>query len=199
MAEDRTFDDCGLRGGIPLAEAIVRLREATLGRGGDVLNISDHRFPSIQARLRRAAPDPITPDIASALLDAVHRRRKLETVLEWIEKQPMSWDEFDFHREARLWHAQIEQRQAEFLRWDEARRTGDHERLQAEHPSEEGKARHLVNAVECPLCQTPPGRLTWAYFMSSPDSWRNQSGRAGWAVVCDACRLEVSVFIEMLT
>jgi hypothetical protein len=195
---DPTSYGCGLTPGMTLAEAIAWLRDATRTRGAEVLNISEYRFISIEDRLRRIAPDPITPEVASALLDAIHRRRKLDTVLEWIERQPMSWAEFDFHREARLWHCQIEQRHEEFKRWDEMRQTLGHARLQADHSADEDKARHLANAVECPLCQTPPDRLTWTYFTSSPESWRNLCGRAGWAVVCEPCQLEVSVFIEML-
>lgn len=187
-----------MKAGIPLAEAIVRLREATRGRGPEVLNISEYRFASVQDRLTRIAPDPITPEVASALLDAIQRRRKLDTVLEWIERQPMTWEEFDFHREARSWQYQIEQRHEEFKRWDAMRRSRAHARLQKEHSVEEGKARHLTNAVECPLCQTPPDRLTWTYFTTSRESWRNLCGRAGWLVVCEPCKLEVAVFIEML-
>jgi hypothetical protein len=183
---------------MPLAEAIARLRDATRAGGPEVLNISEYRFPSVQDRLSRMAPDPITPEVASALLDAIHRRRKLDTVLEWIERQPMSWEEFDFHREARSWQFQIEQRREEFRRWDDMRRSAAHAHLQAEHSVEQGKARHLADAVECPLCQTSPDRLTWTYFASSPQSWRNLCGRAGWVVVCEPCELEVSVFIDML-
>jgi hypothetical protein len=192
------MDHDTITGGISVAEAIGRLRQATRGKGPEVLNISEYRFESVSNRLMRSLPDPVPDPIAAALEDAIHRRRRFEDVLDWIERQPMSWAEYEFLMRERQRVSRLEDLRRGFLPWDELRACESSHKLRREHPVAAGKARFLAEAAPCPVCDTPPDRLTWIYFTTAPETWRNLCGRAGWILVCERCMLQVSCFIEVL-
>src|SRR6266571_272116 len=42
----------------------------------------------------------------------------------------------------------------------------------------EERERLLQKARACPQCGTPAARLSWVYFITSPETWQNSCGRA---------------------
>jgi hypothetical protein len=56
----------------------------------------------------------------------------------------------------------------------------------------------VANAPSCELCNRPPARLEWFYFVSPAETWLYLRGLAGWMGICGACRKQVALFIDRM-
>jgi hypothetical protein len=61
---------------------------------------------------------------------------------------------------------------------------------------EEAKKRFLEQAVPCPLCKTPPERLSWVYLVIPAWASKDAEQNKGWVTICDRCKLQVDFFAE---
>jgi hypothetical protein len=62
--------------------------------------------------------------------------------------------------------------------------------------AEEAKKRFLAQAMHCPLCKTPPERLSWVYLVIPEWACRDAVQRKGWVTICDHCKLQIDFFAE---
>jgi hypothetical protein len=64
-------------------------------------------------------------------------------------------------------------------------------------PAEEAKRRFLTQAMHCPLCKAPPERLSWIYIVIPEWACKGAAERKGWVTICDHCKLQIDIFMEM--
>ena len=86
-----------MRCGLSPAETITAFT-AACNRDATVLFITESWFAPFKDRLLAALPPALTEPLADALRDALYKHRNLSTVVEFIEQQPMTWNEYDLWR-----------------------------------------------------------------------------------------------------
>jgi hypothetical protein len=185
--------------GLSLSAAIELFRTHVNRR--DTIFSTDHwLLPKLEI-IRHAFSDPITADEAEGLRDVLYGRRWMRDLLQWISMRPITWSDFFPYRD-RL----EEERQAEGLRaTEEELRKADEKWERTQGRAEEdpksiayAKARHITEAEPCPTCGRKPDELDWYYWVSSPTSWHNLCGRAGFRTRCQECDTDIDFFISML-
>lgn len=86
-----------------------------------------------------------------------------------------------------------------FYPWADVDESRENPNLRPLKSPEEARQAYLEKAEKCPVCQESAEALSWIYF-SSPDwTWERSCGRAGWMVICDECRQQVSFFLERMS
>ena len=182
-----TFED--LKPGVSPEKAIAAFR-AGCNSGPDRLFITDSWFGPREEQLRTALPDPITQDIANALREGVLQRRHIDTVIDWLENGARPWSEYEQWRAEENRRLAIERMREGYFPWEDVDACRGRTRTRTPKPAQQ--------AGPCPLCATPPEKLTWIYFRSPAWTWQHLCGRAGWMTVCDACRLQTGFFLEIM-
>lgn len=196
--------------GLSADETLARFVGAC-NRGADRLFITESWFAPFRARLLAALPKDLSAALVEALRDAQYKRRPLETVVQFVEQQPMTWPEFEQWRVERAHEWHLEHARTGFFPWKDVEASENDEQLQRVHFSErdceapamlhlEGGQRVALrnDARDCPGCGREPSDLKWVYF-SSPDwTWRQLCGRAGWLVICEACHMQVDFFLDRM-
>lgn len=172
----------------------------------DRVNLSSHRLAHTIPSLRRALPDPITAEIAEALVAAANRRLTLERVISWLDHLPMMWSEYDAHLAGDVKRRDLADRQRAYDRvikdlenrtvWTRVRALAD----RVGHPgrARRAKDRYSAEARPCPKCGAEPRALRWIAYSTPESMWRNLCGRAGWMTLCNRCRLQIDFFVELL-
>jgi len=61
---------------------------------------------------------------------------------------------------------------------------------------EQAKRRFLRQALPCPLCKTPPEKLSWIYLVIPPWASKNAEEKEGWLTICDRCKLQIDFFAK---
>jgi hypothetical protein len=74
--------------------AAVAAFEAACNRNADRLFITESWFAPFRARLLSTLPSALDSCLIDALRDALYKRRSLETVVQFVERQPMTWEQF---------------------------------------------------------------------------------------------------------
>lgn len=172
----------------------LRIFKAACNKGPDVLFITESWFAAFERRLRARLASPIGPVAAAALEDALRKRRSLETVLEFLEHQPMTWDEHALWRAAEDEHARLARAEQGFFPWEDVEAS----ERRTDHRPERDVADLMPGAQACHKCARPGADLKWVYF-SSPDwTWEHLCGRAGWLSICEPCHLQVEFFLEVM-
>jgi hypothetical protein len=92
------FDD-SLEPGLSPTAAVAAF-EAACKRNRDALFITEAWFAPFRVRLLSALPSELTPNLVDTLRDALYERRSLETVVQFVERQPITWEQFT------EWHAE---------------------------------------------------------------------------------------------
>src|SRR5262249_37299616 len=140
--------------------------EAACNRDAHRLFITESWFAPLRARLLKALPPSLDESLVNLLRDALYKRRSLEAVVEFIEQQPMSWEDYERWRhlkEARLG----------FFSWADVEAAEKDETLQRTHGFEtpalvrvarETESDFRARARNCPGCGRPASELTWDYF-----------------------------------
>lgn len=184
----------GLRVGLTPAETIDAF-VAACNRDADTLFITQSWFEPFKVRLLKALPAGLTSDLLDVLRDALHKRRRLEDVVEFIELQPITWPDLTAERTKRALVRHAELARQGFFPWEDVEAAERNSQLQSQHPLHPEFPR---DGIACPGCGTASEQLTWFYF-SSPDwTWRRLCGRAGWIAVCKPCRMQVNFVLEMM-
>jgi hypothetical protein len=187
-----------LRPGLSPADAVDAF-EAACNHSANVLFITESWFAPFKRRLLIALPPALTEALVDALRDALYKRRKLETVVEFIEQQPMTWEQFAAWRVEREKAARLRRAEIGFFPWDDVIAAEQDKALQRAHtamwegvplqdPQDDPDA-------ACPRCRGP---LTAIYFVSPARTWEQLCGRAGWLFVCKPCHLQVDFFMEYM-
>lgn len=192
-------------------EAAIAAFQAACNQGADRLFITDSWFAPFRLRLLSALPPSLTEALVAALQDAVYKRRPLQAVVDFVEQQPITWEEFaqwDADREHRL---HLQRARQGYFPWPDVEASANDEELQRRHRSHgqsqapailnlSGRTESDVraNARNCPGCGRPASELTWLYFSSPAWTWQQLCGRAGWLVVCTPCHLQVDFFLELM-
>ena len=190
--------------------ATVAAFEAACNRDADRLFVTESWFAPFRVRLLAALPANLSSIVVEALRDALYKRRPLETVVQFIEQQPMTWEEFARWRTDRDHADHLEHARAGFFPWADVEASADDQQLQRSQASHaQGEAPAILQAPaihddlrararSCPGCNTSPADLAWVYFSSPEWTWRQLCGRAGWLVVCTRCHLQVDFFLHLM-
>ena len=146
-----------------------------------------------------------------ALQDAICKRCRLQTVVDFVEQQPMTWDGFARWEADREHQFHLEEAKCGFFPWADIEASANDEKLQRTHQSHgqtqapanltffgESEAEVRPRARNCPGCGRPGSELTWLYFSSPAWTWQELCGRAGWLAVCEPCHLQVEFFLERM-
>ncbi|MBI1356676.1 MAG: hypothetical protein GC160_20240 [Acidobacteria bacterium] len=187
---------------IPRDQAVKILGRLRLEHG----EASVSRPNAAPDRLKALLSDPLTEDQAAAIAAIVMKCLTLEDFFEWLSDQERPWVDFVARRAIRIREPTVEhlarlearEREAAGLRtfWEQARHEfqalPDHQKR-----IEDAKARYLADAPACPNCSRPASELAWFYFETPPSTWKQLAGQAGWAVWCDRCGEQVSLFVEI--
>lgn len=80
------------------AGAAVAAFERACNRNADVLFITESWFAPFRARLLSALPSSLDSRLVEALRDALYKRQPLEMVVQFIEQQPMTWEQVEESR-----------------------------------------------------------------------------------------------------
>lgn len=200
----------GLEPGLSPSAAIVAF-EAACNQGPDRLFITDSWFASFRSRLQSALPPSLSEVLVAALKDALYKRRPLQTVVDFVEQQPMTWDEFTRWEADRNHQLHLAQAKQGFFPWADVKASAKDETLQRTHESRNqsqapamltfagvSEVELRARARNCPGCDRPESELTWLYFSSPAWTWRRLCGRAGWLVLCRPCHLQVDFFLERM-
>lgn len=182
-----------LTAGTPRVAAVAALLAAC--NQPDRVNISTYRRRTVVPRLLHLLPDPLTASTALALTDVALRRRTLDTVLRWLQVQPMSWEEYDV-----MLTLERRRRQQEDMSQSYANIASDAagRGFRSELTAPEAIERFAPRAQPCPRCGAQPRELRWIPYSTSPETWQQLTGRAGWVSLCDKCQLQIDFHIEVL-
>ncbi len=60
---------------------------------------TDHSLAPKLQQLRALLSDPLTEDQATALLEVLHERHRMQDLIEWLEGPPIPWQSFFVFRE----------------------------------------------------------------------------------------------------
>lgn len=192
-------------------DSTVQAFAAACNRDSNRLFITESWFAPFRARLLSALPASLTEPLVEALRDALYKRRPLETVVEFVEQQPMTWPEFERWRAARENELHLESARRGFFPWADVEAAASDENLQRTHMSQseaqapailglEGIAKPdmRAGARNCPACGRAASELSWIYFSSPAWTWQQLCGRAGWLVICQPCHLQVDFFLDRM-
>jgi hypothetical protein len=203
------FPDDDLKEGLSANEAVAAF-VAACNRDADRLFITESWFAPFRVRLLTALPANLSQLVVDALRDALYKRRPLEAVVQFIEQQPMNWDEFAEWTAAREQERHFLEAQAGFFPWPDVEAAEHDEELQRTHAWGEANAPAVLGLAQdapitirerarnCPGCGRPASELTWVYFSSPAWTWQQLCGRAGWLVVCKPCRLQTDFFLDQM-
>ncbi len=86
------FDD-GLEPGLSPTAAVAAF-ETACKRNRDTLFITESWFTPFRARLLSALPSELTASLVDSLRDALYQRQSLATVVQFVERQPITWEQF---------------------------------------------------------------------------------------------------------
>lgn len=171
--------------------------EAACAMPGSTLWITPQWFVPFRARLRAALPPNLTESIIVGLHHAIYKRQSLEKVIEFIEQQPLTWEEFEQQEHQRF----LESRRKGFFPWPDVEAAANDPELnwmkpsrRADSPSdrdEESVEDMIAERDGCPGCGRPAPELKCMYFSSPAWTWENQCGCAGWLIVCEPCHMQV--------
>lgn len=163
-------------------------------------------FAPYEERLLAALPTALTEDLVAALRDALYKRRQLETVVDFVEQYPITWDDFARWQETRALAQHLADARVGFFPWRDVEASANDEQLQSQHAAQVHKDApawldmNFVggNARHCPGCNRAPADLTSIYFSSPPWTWQKLCGRAGWLTICRPCHLQVDFFLTIM-
>lgn len=80
------------------ATAAVAAFERACNKNAEVLFITESWFAPFRSRLLSALPSSLDSELIEALRDALCKRRPLEAVVQFIEKQPVTWGQLEERR-----------------------------------------------------------------------------------------------------
>jgi hypothetical protein len=181
------FED--LQAGLTPAAALEAFRDGC-NRGSDRLFVTESWFARREQDLRAALPDPLTPEAAAALRDAVLKKLHIDRVIDWLEHGALPWADYQAWRTEENRRLAIERMRVGYFPWDDV----DACRGRAVTPPPE----QVQSARSCPECGAEPGALTWIHFRSPAWTWEQLCGREGWLSVCDRCRMQIDFCLEVM-
>lgn len=197
--------------GLSPTEAIAAFEAAcSRTKSAERLFITDSWFAPFRARLLAALPPRLDVTVLEALRDAVYKRHRLEIVIDFVEQQPMTWEEFGVWKARRDRAVHLEQAQRGFFPWSDVEASAADEQLQAQHHSQGQRSAPAILSLgsssgpgdraarDCPGCGRPSSELNWIYFSSPAWTWQQLCGRAGWMTVCWPCHLQVDFFLSVM-
>jgi len=155
-----------LRVGLTPDRAVTSIEEGN--RNVDVLFISENWFAPFALACSPVSPQQLSPMPVDALRDALYKRRPLEDVADFVEQQPMTWEDFAHWQADRALREHLDEARAGLFPWEDVAASESNTRLQRAHAHEilhkSGRA--------CPGSGRSGAELTWIYF-SSPDwTWQ---------------------------
>lgn len=93
------FDD-DLHQGSSIDAALNAFREGC-NKGPDRLFVTESWVEPRFSKLRHLLSEPITTEEARVLREAVLKRYRLDDVIEWLEHNPLTWEEYELLRDRR--------------------------------------------------------------------------------------------------
>lgn len=187
--------------------AAVEAFEGACNKGPERLFITESWFAPFRERLLAALPAQLNELILGALRDALYKRRRLETVVNFVELQPTTWERFAEWQADRDRERHLEEARRGYFAWEEVEVAASKERRGEHRPwgrlaqwatlarvrSAAGVMRKEMRS--CPACGRPASELSWTYYSSPPSTWEHLCGREGWLGICRPCRLQVDFFL----
>ena len=73
--------------------------------------------------------------------------------------------------------------------------SGEDKRRRGMPSVEQAKKRFLPRAIPCPLCKTPPEKLSWVYRVIPEWACKDAAEQKGWVTICDTCKLQIDFFV----